>query len=948
LATLRAKVTAGIIGGAAVVLVLAGLIVGGAARAVRNLERNQYAAMATEARVRLDRLSARDRTRLMDAAFSDALYELAARGAAPPDSFIRPTFADRFVTQYGDRFIGIYDLNATRLFVWSDQANSALERIAAANALFRILDNREPTVGLVRQGDRLYWVAGAPILPTNYTNAAQPIRGYLVAAQPFNPTTIAPSAGGGNGRLDLARFDAQKQPFTTRVSPASTDDSVRIEFVLTDVFAQQNTLATVTASRSEFIRVESRMAWVMALAALGVIGLSVAAWFGATKWLVEPTSRLAQALAPVHAGQTPTLVAPVSSATEWTTVTNAVNRLIAHGRTGQDRFERLAAAGRDGLWERDLATGEWMVNGRFRELLGYRDHEFANPFAALTARLHPDDVPAISRWLGADVPPGKTFSSEARIRHPNGDQVSIRIEGSVATDSAGGARIVGRLLDLSDQQSANHAVTAARTARERDRHSTGRFLKAIGAKLAGPERGQLEMIGDALTGSLGAVSEAFDLYPVLQSMANRVPGAQLAIVPGVPERVEGDPARLTAALEALLATSGTTGTLAVRADQPDRRQPDRVRVLVEVPGSLDPDRLTQISQVLATGETDSADPLLQDRVLHHLAAALGGDAGIEASAGSIRRWITIPLPAIAAPIASQPDPAGPGPIWESGGPEATFEIETSAASPVATVTRPSRPSQKVELVADATVTINLDEPSSQPKPPVSESFRLALEKRSALAIKTARIALADVPIRLTELAGAVKAGEIRSMSHVSETIARMAVALEAAELERTCRDLIDAVESQYLDLADDQVKSIERAWQRVEQAISVTASAEPVVPSDEPPAIDVATLEQLSASLADGSGLGSQLVALFLAEAPGRIEAIERAAGAGDWPALRASAGDLKGMCALIGAGPLGARCVAAAGAGGPAAWTEALAIRAEWERVHKTLDGLLGARTGA
>jgi HPt (histidine-containing phosphotransfer) domain-containing protein len=100
--------------------------------------------------------------------------------------------------------------------------------------------------------------------------------------------------------------------------------------------------------------------------------------------------------------------------------------------------------------------------------------------------------------------------------------------------------------------------------------------------------------------------------------------------------------------------------------------------------------------------------------------------------------------------------------------------------------------------------------------------------------------------------------------------------------------------------------------------------------------------------LADGSGLGSQLVAMFLAETPSRIEAIERAAGNGDWTALKASAGDLKGMCALIGADPLAARCTAAGESAGPSAWTEAMAIRSEWERVQKALDGLMGVKTGA
>ena len=117
--------------------------------------------------------------------------------------------------------------------------------------LFRTLDNREPTIGVIRDGARLIWVAGAPILPTNYADASQPIRGYLVVAQPFNPALMAPSAGERGGRIEVAAMDPPKQPFRTRIETLR-GDSVRIDFSIPDVFAQQNTLASLTTGRGEF------------------------------------------------------------------------------------------------------------------------------------------------------------------------------------------------------------------------------------------------------------------------------------------------------------------------------------------------------------------------------------------------------------------------------------------------------------------------------------------------------------------------------------------------------------------------------------------------------------------------------------------------------------------------------------------------------------------------
>ena len=196
------------------------------------------------------------------------------------------------------------------------------------------------------------------------------------------------------------------------------------------------------------------------------------------------------------------------------------------------------------------------------------------------------------------------------------------------------------------------------------------------------------------------------------------------------------------------------------------------------------------------------------------------------------------------------------------------------------------------------------------------------------------MALAEIPARLTELKGAAKAGEIGAVIDGTAAIIRIAAAIEATDVAARCHDIIDAAESQYLDSSDDLIARLDTAWRRLAEALA-------------PQPIDPVMLEQLNASLGDG-GLGAQLVGLFLAEGPGRVEAIEEAAGRADWAAVKTNAGDLKNMCALIGAEPLAARCGAAIEAVGSDAWTEALAIRTEWTRVHHMLDSLMGAQAGA
>ena len=928
LATLGAKTAAAIGIGAAAVIVLGGILLARTGKAVRDLERSQYAGIAADARVRLDRLVGRDRDRMMGVAFSDGLYELLARGAAAPDSFIRPAFAQQFPAQYGDRFVAIYDLGGRRLYAWADAGQAQLEAVAT-NPLFRVLDNREPAIGLVRQGEKLFWVAGAPVLPTNYTAPDQPIRGYVVVAQPFNPGWVGPAA---NGRVELAALKLAKEAFHTRVGPASTRDSVRVEFALPDIFAQQNTVAAITTSRTEFSLLENRLLWLAVIGALAIVALAGAGYLAATRFLVTPVARLAQALAPVHVGQSPGLIGSIAPAAEWTSVVQAVNRLVSNSRSFSDHFERLANVVTDGAWERNLGSGEWTVTSRFRELVGYQAGDFPTPLAALTARLHADDAALVLPWLEAEVPNPKTLAADVRVRRGN-DVAWVRIEGELASDGVGVAsRIIGRISDLAGVRRAEAQVEAAAQTIRDHRLVEGRFLAALAPHLSSDPAAaeQLAVVGQSMAGTLDTTAGPCDLYGLLQESAG---AAELSIVPGLPERVEADRALLKSTIDLLVHSAAPGGRLVIGADQPDRSRPERIRISVEDRHPTDRDATAKIAAVLATGQSEDGDLLLSWRAVYHLAKTLGGEAGIRGDAAGTSRWIIVPLCPIAVAASSPSDdvalPAAP--TWNAEESGAPFDLEP----PLEPSPRPSRPSARVELVADATVTINLDDTAPIGAiATIGERFLATLQASDQTAQKLARVALAEIPARLTELTGAAKAGEIGAVIDGTASIIRIAEAIEATEVAARCRDIIDAAESQYLDSSDDLIARLDTAWRRLAEVLA-------------PQPIEPAMLEQLNASLSDG-GLGAQLVGLFLAEGPGRVEAIEEAAGRADWTAVKANAGDLKNMCALIGAEPLAARCGAAIEAVGSDAWTEALAIRTEWTRVHHVLDSLMGAQAGA
>jgi PAS domain-containing protein/HPt (histidine-containing phosphotransfer) domain-containing protein len=926
-----------------------------ASSAVAELERGNYSQLATDARVRFDRLASRDRSRLIEAAFSDELYALIQKGPAAPDSFVRPAFAARFGGQFGDRLVALYGLSGRPLFLAADPAVSGLARAVANNALFRMLDNREPTVGLVRAGPDLYWVGGAPILPTNYADATQPIRGYLVVAQPFTPSSLSPGAGERAGRMELSELRTTSSPFRTRVE-SSAGDSVRIEFALTDIFAQQTTLATLVTSRAEFRRVEGTLRTLTLLGVLFAAVLAAAGWFVASRTLVTPAVKMSAALAPVHSGQVPSLITASSAAAEWSMLTGAVNRLLANGRVAAERFDRMTGVVAEGAWERDLNSGDWIATPRFRRMLGFAESDQVTPLAALEQRLHPEDRDRVVSWLTADQPTPRTFAGQVRIVRPTGEEGWCRFEASVATDLGGTPiRVTGRLVDLSQERAAAIRIQDAEASAATASRAQGELLIGLAANIATADAGvlvrQLEWIGQGMTGTIAVNPAPFDLHSFLQEIgAESGLETELTLLPGVPSQVIGDRRLAGEVLRYFVEQAGPAEPLIIRAEQPDRTEPEVVRLVVENRGSADDATIARRRQTLETGQSAGADLQLGWRMVHHLVRSLGGYASAEREGPITRTWFQVRLPGVAAPAAAAPVDFGSAgkPSWEEApNPDATFgELSPNGARPSGPAPRPSGP---VELVADATVTIRFDE-APVALPPIGDRVRSALAAQESGAVRTARIALEDTPIRLTELRGAVRAGEARTVANIAQAIRAIADALEARRMGARCGDILDAVESQYLETADELVTALDQAWSEVRSAIEPygQGAADPVgIAAD---TIEADALEQLAATItADGLGLGNQLVSLFLAEAPARVEAAERAAERGDLAALRGSVTDLKGMCGLVGAKALAAQCaVIAAQPDLTIAGAQLGQLRAQYRSVQEALEPLLGVRAGA
>ena len=122
----------------------------------------------------------------------------------------------------------------------------------------------------------------------------------------------------------------------------------------------------------------------------------------------------------------------------------------------QRRFEIVARATNDAVWDWDLTTDEiWWSEG-FETLFGYRRDKIGSSSASRTSRIHPDDadrvISAIRSRIGGA---GEAWAGEYRFLKADGTYAYVLDRGFVVRDGSGKAvRMVGGMTDITSRKKA--------------------------------------------------------------------------------------------------------------------------------------------------------------------------------------------------------------------------------------------------------------------------------------------------------------------------------------------------------------------------------------------------------------------------------------------------------------------------------------------------------------
>ena len=119
----------------------------------------------------------------------------------------------------------------------------------------------------------------------------------------------------------------------------------------------------------------------------------------------------------------------------------------------EQRFQLVAQATSDAIWDLDLATHRLWWSDSFYEIFGFKREEVGDAVAFWLDRIHPDDRPRVEMSF-ADFCSGEMdrWQENYRFRNQSGHYIDVSDQGkSIRSDTGRALRVVGGMIDVSER-----------------------------------------------------------------------------------------------------------------------------------------------------------------------------------------------------------------------------------------------------------------------------------------------------------------------------------------------------------------------------------------------------------------------------------------------------------------------------------------------------------------
>lgn len=130
-------------------------------------------------------------------------------------------------------------------------------------------------------------------------------------------------------------------------------------------------------------------------------------------------------------------------------------------RLSKERFELVARATSDAVWDWDFATNDIWWNEGFQKLFGYAPEDVGKGLDSWAPRIHPEDSERVVRDIHRHIESGKTnWQDEYRFQRADGSYSFVIDRGYVVHDADGEpVRMLGSMMDVTERKSLEEQLT---------------------------------------------------------------------------------------------------------------------------------------------------------------------------------------------------------------------------------------------------------------------------------------------------------------------------------------------------------------------------------------------------------------------------------------------------------------------------------------------------------